>query len=347
MNDTTDTNDITETLITDALSHRAERTPPPGAVLAALRRPRRARKPLLLVLAAAGTTATAAALVVTTVNGTAVDQVAPAQRLTTTSAPAPVPVADVPTRALDYRPGVMLDGYAERERIIGAWGTARLYAPGSTDPGSPLVRFGVLTSIAGDVGPKVEDAPVGDRTTVGGVPAAWFGDNLYWNATPDRVLSVSLENVTGVDVRAQVRRIADSVVADPTSMRIPFSLNDYPHVVVKGPSAADWTIAGTSNLDDVGYDVELLRTAEAPAGSTPTTVAGRPAHYSADGFGLLAVQLAPGFQVRVKPNEFKHFQGGSVPPGLHTEHASVEVLARVAQALAVDTDPDVAWIGTP
>jgi hypothetical protein len=337
-------NDTTETLITDALRHRAERTPPPGAVLAALHRPRRTRKPLLLVFAAAGTTAAAAALVVTTVTGPTVGQAPPARQLSTTAAP--VPVADVPTRALEYRPAVMLDGYTERERTIGGWGTARVYAPSSTDPGSPLVRFAVFTTITGDMAPKVQNAPVADRTTVGGATAAWFGDNLYWNAAPDRVLSVSLENVTGVDVRAQVRRIADSVAADPTSMRIPFSLNDYPYVEVSGSSATDWTIAGTSDLDDVRYDVELLRTAEVPAGSAPTTVAGKPAHYTADGFGLLAVQLAPDFQVRVKPNEFDVRKGKPVPPGLETEHAPVEVLARVAAALAVDTNPDVAWIGT-
>lgn len=339
-------NDTTETLITDALRHRAERTPPPGAVLAALRRPRRARKPLLLVLATAGTTAAAAALVVGTVNGPLAGQAPPAGQPGTTSAATPVQVADVPTRVLEYRPAVMLDGYTERERIIGPWGTARLYAPGPTDPGSPLVRFGVFTAIAGDVGPKVENAPVGDRTTVGGAPAAWFGDNLYWNVAPGRVLSVSLENVTGVDVRAQTRRIADAVVADTRSMRIPFSVDEYPYVVVRGSRAADWTIGGTSNLDGVRYDVELLRTAEAPAGSTPTTADGKPAHYSADGFGLLAVQLAPNFQVRVKPNEFKTVEGQSVPPGLETKHATAEVLARVVAALAVDTDPDVAWIGT-
>ena len=74
---------------------------------------------------------------------------------------------------------------------------------------------------------------------------------------------------------------------------------------VKGSGAAGWSIAGTSHLDEVRYDVELLRTAEALAGSTPTTVDGKPAHYAADGFGLLAVQLAPNFQVRVKPSEFK------------------------------------------
>jgi hypothetical protein len=238
----------------------------------------------------------------------------------------------------------MLDGYTERERIIGPWGTARLYAPGSTDPGSPLVRFGVFTAIATYMVPKIEDAPVADRTTVGGGTAAWFGDNLYWNAGPDLVLSVSLEKVTGVDVRAQTRRIADSVVADTTTMRIPFSLNEYPYVEVKG-SATDWAISGTSDFEDVRYHVELLRTAEAPANSTPTTVDGKPAHYSADRFGLLAVQLAPNFQVRVKPNEFDP-RKGEVPPGLETKHAPVEVLARVAAALAVDTNPDVAWIGT-
>ncbi|MFJ6671917.1 hypothetical protein ACIQMJ_12485 [Actinosynnema sp. NPDC091369] len=339
-------NDTTEALITDALHHRAERTPPPGPVLAVLNRPRRARKPLLLVLAAAGTTAAAAALVVATVNGPTVGQAPPAQQLATTSAPAPVLVADVPTRAFDYRPEAMLDGYTERERVIAPWGVARIYAPGATDPGKPLVRFAVLTSIAEYVGPKVADAPVGDRTTVGGAQAAWFGDNLYWIATPDRVLSVSLENVTGVDVRAQVRRIADSVTADTTSMRIPFSLNEYPYVEVKGSSATDWTISGTSDVDGVRYDVQLLRTAEAPANSTPTTVDGRPAHYTADGFGLLAVQLAPDFQVRVKPNEFDPRKGQPVPPGLETKHAPVETLARVAAALAVDTNPDVAWIGT-
>ncbi|GAB2982339.1 hypothetical protein [Saccharothrix stipae] len=339
-------NDTTETLITDALRRRAERTPPPGAVLAALHRPRRTRKPLLLVLAAAGTTAAAAALVVTTVNGPTAGQAPPAQQLGTTSEPTPAPVADVPTRALEYRPGVMLDGYTERERTIAAWGTSRIYAPGATDPGSPVVRFAVFTAIAGDVGPKVENAPVGDRTTVGGATAAWFGDNLYWNVAPGRVLSVSLENVTGVDVRAQTRRIADSVAADPASMRIPFSLDEYPYVEVKGPGATDWAIAGTSNLDDVKYEVELLRTAEAPAGSTPTTVDGKPAHYTADGFGLLAVQLAPNFQVRVKPHEFKLPDRDPLPTGLETRHAPVEVLARVAAALAVDTNPDVAWIGT-
>jgi hypothetical protein len=339
-------NDTTETLITDALRQRAERTPPPGAVLAALHRPRRARKPLLLVLAAAGTTAAAAALVVTTVNGPTAGQAPPAQQLGTTSAPAPVPVADVPTRALEYRPGVMLDGYTERERTIGPWGTSRIYAPGATDSGSPVVRFAVFTTIAGDMAPKVENASVGDRTTVGGATAAWFGDNLYWNVAPGRVLSVSLEHVTGVDVRAQTRRIADSVAADTTSMRIPFSLNEYPYVEVRGSGAADWAIAGTSDVDDVRYDVELLRTAEAPANSTPTTVDGKPAHYTADGFGLLAVQLAPNLQVRVKPNEFKTVKDQPVPPGLETEHAPVEVLTRVAAALAVDTNPDVAWIGT-
>ena len=76
--------------------------------------------------------------------------------------------------------------------------------------------------------PQGRDALVGDRTTVGGATAAWFGDNLYWNVVPGRVLSVSLENVTGVDVRAQVRRIADSVTADTTLMRVPFSLNGDP-----------------------------------------------------------------------------------------------------------------------
>ncbi|MFI9012159.1 hypothetical protein ACIGNX_33450 [Actinosynnema sp. NPDC053489] len=339
-------NDTTETLITDALRHRAERTPPPGVVLAALRRPRRDRKPLLLVLAAATTTAAAAALVVTTVNGPTAGQAPPAREVVATSAPTPARVADVPTRALEYRPGVVPDGYAERQRVIGPWGTTRIYAPGSTDPGSPLVRFGVFTSIAGDVGPKVENAPVADRTTVGGAPAAWFGDSLYWNAAPGRVLSVGLEDVTGVDVRAQVRRIADSVVADPAAMRVPFSLNEYPYVVVRGSGPADWVIDGTSDLDDVRYAVELLRTAEAPAGSTPTTVGGEPAHYSADGFGLLAVQVAPDLQVRVKPHEFPVREGEPVPPGLETRHAPVEVLARVAAALAVDVDPDVAWIGT-
>ncbi|MEU4740072.1 hypothetical protein AB0G02_06330 [Actinosynnema sp. NPDC023658] len=339
-------NETTETLITDALHRRAERTPPPGAVLAALHRPRRTRKPLLLVLATAGATAAAAALVVATVNGPTAGQAPPARQLGTTSAPEPVLAADVPTRALEYRPGVVLDGYTERERVIGPWGTARLYAPGSTEPGSPLVRFGVLTAIAGDVGPKVENAPVGDRTTVGGAVAAWFGDSLYWNAAPGHVLSVSLEGVTGVDARAEVRRIADSVVPDTTSMRIPFSLNQYPYVEVKGSGAADWTIAGTSDLDDVRYGAELLRTADAPAGSTPTTVGGKPAHYTADGFGLLAVQLAPTLQVRVKPDEFKTPDGTPLPPGLETRHAPVEVLARVAEALVVDTNPDVAWIGT-
>ncbi|TQM82864.1 hypothetical protein FHX81_5275 [Saccharothrix saharensis] len=338
-------NDTTETLITDALHHRAERTPPPGPVLAALHRPRRARKPMLVALTAAGTVAAAAALVVATVPGSTVGQAPPAQQLSTTAEPTPVPVADVPTRALDYRPAVMLDGYAERGRVIGPWGTSRLYAPGATDPGSPLVRFGVLTSIAGDVGPKVENAPVGDRTTVGGAPAAWFGDNLYWNVAPGRVLSIGLENVTGVDVRAEVRRIADSVTADTASMRIPFSLNEYPYVEVTGSSATDWAIAGTSDVDNVRYAVELLRTAEAPANSTPTTVDGKPAHYSADGFGLLAVQLAPNLQVRVKPSEYDPGKG-PVPPGLETEHASVEVLTAVAAALAVDINPDVAWIGT-
>ncbi|MEV1121530.1 hypothetical protein AB0I91_41290 [Actinosynnema sp. NPDC049800] len=337
-------NDTTETLITDALHHRAERTPPPGAVLAALHRPRRTRKPLLLVLAAAGTTAAAAALVVTTVNAPVVGQAPPARQLTTTAAP--TPVADVPTRALEYRPGAMLDGYTERERTIAGWGTSRIYAPGSTNPGSPLVRFSVFTAITDDMAPKVANAPVGDRTAVGGATAAWFGESLYWNAAPDRVLSVSLENVTGVDVRAQVRRIADSVTADPTSMRVPFSLDGHSYVVVNGPSATDWAIAGTSHLDYVRYDVELLRTAEAPAGSTPTTVDGKPAHYSADGFGLLAVQLAPNFQVRVTPSEFKVPGGKPVPSGAETEHAPVDVLARVAAALAVDTNPDAAWIGT-
>ncbi|XVS63618.1 hypothetical protein ACQPYE_36010 [Actinosynnema sp. CA-299493] len=338
-------NDTTETLITDALHHRAERTPPPGTVLAALHRPRPTRKPLMLVLAAAATTAAAAAVVVATVGGPTAGQAPAARQLTTTAAP--VPVADVPTRALEYRPGVMLDGYTERERTIGGWGTSRLYAPGSTAPGSPLVRFAVFTTITDDMAPKVANAPVGDRTTVGGATAAWFGDNLYWNVAPGRVLSVGLENVTGVDVRAQTRRIADSVVADPTSMRVPFSLNEYPYVEVRGSSAADWVIAGTSSVDDVGYDVELLRTAEVPAGSTPTTVGGNPAHYSADGFGLIAVQLTPDFQVRVKPHEYKAVNGKPAPPpGLETEHAPVEVLTRVAAALAVDTDPDVAWIGT-
>lgn len=337
-------NDTTETLITDALHQRAERTPPPGAVLAALHRPRRARKPLLMVLAAAGATAAAAALVVTTVNGRpATDQAPAARQLTTTSAPAPVQAANVPSRTLGYRPGVMLDGYTERERVVAGWGTSRIYAPGATDPGSPQVRFGIFTGIANDVAPKVEAAPVADRTTVHGAPAAWFGDNLYWNVAPGHVLSVSLEHVTGVDVRAEVRRIADSVTADPTSMRVPFSLDEYPYVEVKGSSAADWRIAGRVNLDYVPYDVELLRTAEAPAGSTPTTVDGKAAHYSADGYGLLAVQLAPDFQVRVKPSE----PNKPVPAHLEPEHASVEVLAEVATGLAVDTDPDVAWIGTP
>ncbi|MCE6999272.1 hypothetical protein LZG04_31360 [Saccharothrix sp. S26] len=338
-------NDTTESLITDALHHRAERTPPPGAVLAALRRPRRSRRPLLVVLAAAGTTAAAAALVVTTVTGPTAGQAPVARQLGTTSEPTAAPVADVPTRALEYRPGEMLDGYTERERAIAPWGTARVYAPGATDPGSPMVRFAVLTSISGDVSAKVVDAPVADRTTVGGAPAAWFGDNLYWNATPDRVLSVSLENVTGVDVRAQVRRIADSVTADPASMRVPFSLNQYPYVEVRGSGPTDWAVTGTSDVDNVRYDVELVRTAEAPAGSTPTTVGGKPAHYTADRFGLLAVQLAPNLQVRVKPDEFDT-RKGPVPPGVETKHAPVEVLAGVAAALVVDVNPDVAWIGT-
>ena len=86
------------------------------------------------------------------------------------------------------------------------------------------------------------------------------------------------------------------------------------------------------------------RTGEAPAGSTPTTVDGKPAHYAADGLGLLAVQLAPDFQVRVRPSEIGLPKGTSVPPGLKAEHAPVEVLARVAAALAVDTNPDVAWL---
>lgn len=339
-------NDTTESLVTEALRHRAERTPPPGAVLIALRRPRRPRKPLFLVLAAAGTTAAAAALVVTTVSAPTAGQAPPAQQLGATSAPTPAPVADVPTRAFEYRPAVMLDGYTERERVIGGWGVTRLYAPGSTEPGSPLVNFSTFTSIADDMGPKVEDAPAGDRTTVGGATAAWFGDNLYWNVSPGRVLSVSLEGVTGVDVRAETRRIADSVVADTTSMRVPFSLDEHPYVVVKGSGPTDWAIAGTSHLDGVRYDVELLRTDDAPAGSTPTTAGGKPAHYTPDGFGLLAVQLAPGFQVRVKPSEFTMPGGRPAPPGLETEHMSAEELVRVVAALKVDTDPDVAWIGT-
>ncbi|MFE2750750.1 hypothetical protein ACFXGA_01980 [Actinosynnema sp. NPDC059335] len=336
-------NDTTETLITDALHHRAERTPPPGTVLAALRRPRPARKPLLLVLAAAGTTAAAAALVVTTVNGPTSDQAPPARQLATTSAPTPAATADVPTRTFGYRPGVMLDGYTERERVIAGWGTSRVYAPGATTLGSPQVRFGIFTGIAGDVGPKVENAPVADRTTVGGAPAAWFGDSLYWNAAPGHVLSVSLEHVTGLDVRAEVRRIAESVTPDTTSMRVPFSLDEYPYVEVGGPNPAEWRIAGRVTLDHLPYDVELLRTAEAPAGSTPTTVDGKAAHYAADRYGLLAVQVAPNVQVRVKPGEHNK----PVPSHLEPRHAPVEVLAGVATALTVDTDPDVAWIGTP
>ena len=35
-----------------------------------------------------------------------------------------------------------------------------------------------------------------------------------------------------------------------------------------------------------------------------------------------------------------------MPPGLKTEHATAEALARVAAAFAVDTNPDVAWIAT-
>ncbi|NUT52366.1 MAG: hypothetical protein HOV94_34495 [Saccharothrix sp.] len=280
-------------------------------------------------------------------NGPAVGQAPAARQLETTSAPTPVPAADVPTRALEYRPGVVLAGYAERERVIGPWGTSRLYAPGATGTSSAQIRFTVFTSISDDMAPKVANAPVGDRTTVGGATAAWFGDNLYWNVAPGRVLSVCLENVTGVDVRAEARRIADSVVADTATTRVPFSLNEYPYVEVKGTTPADWTISGTSDLDNVRYEVELLRTDEVPAGSTPTTVAGKPAHYTADGFGLLAVQLAPGFQVRVKPQEFKNVGGKPVPPHLETEHAPVETLVRVATALKVDTDPDVAWIGRP
>ncbi|MDQ2587042.1 hypothetical protein CKY47_24270 [Saccharothrix yanglingensis] len=231
---------------------------------------------------------------------------------------------------------MMLDGYTERQRVIAPWGQSRVYSAGATDPGAPVVRFGVLTSISGDVGPKVADAKPEDRTTVAGATAAWFGDSLYWNATPGRVLNVSLENVTGVDARAEARRIAESVQPDTTAMRVPFSLDEYPYAVVEGPNPAEWAISGTSDFADVRYAVTVTRSDTPPAGGVPTTVDGREAFYVGDGFGRLTHQVAPGVQVAVAPHEPKL---PDVPEPLRPEHATAGQLVRVAEALTVDGPP--------
>ncbi|WP_158849975.1 hypothetical protein [Saccharothrix deserti] len=339
----------TESQIRDALRLRAEQTPPEGNVLAALYRPKKSRKPLFLSLAAAtGAVAIAAVAVVTTANirpsteAGAQNTTVPTTTTAATNAPA----------TLGYSPTWLPDGMIEGDRIVDLDDRTQRHwvhrvPNGQSD--TPMFTLVIAHSEEGKqaLHNRIINASGDSRATVNGKPAQITDPQqdatnpdaeVVLNPEPGVYIQLTLLNAP--DVRASALRIAESLRPDPTPARSPMSIGgsvDYT-VTVNGETHSEgkWSVSTSGEIDGVGYSATLSNNiAPELKGGYGTWVAvtarGLPAEYLATGNGYLRVELAPQRYLLVAGN------------GPDTK--SAEALIAAAEAVEVDLNPDMSWIG--
>jgi hypothetical protein len=338
----------TDDLIRATLARQADLAPPPGPVLAALRRPKRNRKPLFLVI---GATVTAAAALVASVlipTGHQADA-PPAETVNTTPAPAgPPPVA------MGYTVTWLPDGFTERWRGI-SWDERpmqeRRWAQGEADVTAPITWPSVVLTIEPlshntGVADQIAAAPAVNRVSVNGAQGMYVGQSdlpstVLWLLSADQFASV---NVSGIpDQRQTSLRIAESVRPDSAAAVRPVVRmgSDYRGAdtmyQVKGTSPNDWSGVLSGGGATKPFNVELSTRPITGTGGTPITARGRPAFYrkgiarnttTSTDTGLVEVDLGGSRYLTVSGN------------------LTAEELTAIANAVVVDPNPDVSWLGT-
>jgi hypothetical protein len=191
---------------------------------------------------------------------------------------------------------------------------------------------------------RITNASGDGRVTINGKPAAVTDPQqdptvpdaeVVLNPEPGVFIQLTLLNAP--DVRSSALRIAESLQPDPTPAGSPVSVGGSVDYEVTDNGEGKWSVSSHGEINGVDYTAALSNNI-APShkggpgvAPVPVTARGLPAEYIGEGNGYLRIELAPQRYLLV------------AGPGPDTK--SAEALIAAAEAIEVDPNPDMSWLG--